>query len=756
MNKFSLVVAAIDRAFERVPVRLSFFALVAFFACLPMFESAGWLNDFRDAHILYVYEEGAVRAVLDDAALPLWNPWYCGGMYNLGTPQSRFASPTFLLSLVFGTLKAQALITFLLIIIGMEGFYRYARLRTESAVGPALAAPIFALQGLFATSYHNGWIHFLGFELLPLVMFGVDLAARARMVGILITALTFGFIVGFGGTYAAPIAALMCILTAGRSLVEIRRQGKPILQAITFLVCAAVFSVIVAAFRLWPVFETLAQAPRMLAGSPGHEHYRFTEMLFDHAEPKMGIVGKVGYMYFGIFPIVAAVFGLLSRRFVVPLIFSALFVWAAAGNSATPSLFALLRELPVFGMLRYPERLLLPASLFLLEIVGLGMTYLVVRAPTRRFWAWLTVVPAVLLLVGTVDSAANMRGVVSKMTLEAPPLQLSQPFRQSRGNRWLVPHYQAMNLGSLSCMEAYPVPMSERLRGDLPQEEYVDPPSSGTATRISWTSQQITVKTSLTAPARLMVNQNWHHGWRSSVGTVVSVDGLLAVELPAGDHEVTLRFFPRSFWGGGLVSLSGLLVLLWLSAAGVSSLRTIMQATAVPLVVLATILVGTNEPRVTDPVITNANGLPLVVEALPSEVTPLDIEFDLPIRLEGVKLPKDQDQYGNLHFELFFRVTGQVPESVGVFVHLESPKKKRTAVDHLVLGTSTTFADAPTGVLIRDAFSIRAGKQPQGQWRLYAGLWDMTKTKSRIGVKRAPGVAVHDSRIQLGSFVVGK
>ena len=44
--------------------------------------------------------------------------------------------------------------------------------------------------------------------------------------------------------------------------------------------------------------------------------------------------------------------------------------------------------------------------------------------------------------------------------------------------------------------------------------------------------------------------------WRSDVGEVVSHERLLGVDVPEGEHTVTLRFLPRSALGGAAVILA--------------------------------------------------------------------------------------------------------------------------------------------------------------------------------------------------------
>src|SRR6187551_1525838 len=107
------------RLAERTAVRIALFALIATVLVWPMLATAGWLNEFRDAQVMALYERAAVDSVKRFGELPLWNPWYCGGLYGLGAPQSRFASPTFLLSLLFGVERSEPLVIFLFAVLGM-------------------------------------------------------------------------------------------------------------------------------------------------------------------------------------------------------------------------------------------------------------------------------------------------------------------------------------------------------------------------------------------------------------------------------------------------------------------------------------------------------------------------------------------------------------------------------------------------------------------------------------------------------------
>ena len=97
------------------------------------------------------------------------------------------------------------------------------------------------------------------------------------------------------------------------------------------------------------------------------------------------------------------------------------------------------------------------------------------------------------------------------------------------------------------------------LRGDLPNEEYLRDPSEGEVVRRAWSPNRVDLHASLTRPARVYINQNWHPGWRASVGEVRQESGLLVLDLPAGEHDVALRFLPRAGLGGIAVTLAALI-----------------------------------------------------------------------------------------------------------------------------------------------------------------------------------------------------
>jgi hypothetical protein len=120
-----------------------------------------------------------------------------------------------------------------------------------------------------------------------------------------------------------------------------------------------------------------------------------------------------------------------------------------------------------------------------------------------------------------------------------------------------LPFFPQRGIGTPLCYGGFDWPVSRALWfGEVPQER-VEPPAAGEASLVRWSPSELRFRATLTAPARLIVNQNFDPGWHASQGTVSPVGGLLAVDLDAGEHEVTLIHRPEGLLPGLVLTLSG-------------------------------------------------------------------------------------------------------------------------------------------------------------------------------------------------------
>jgi hypothetical protein len=153
--------------------------------------------------------------------------------------------------------------------------------------------------------------------------------------------------------------------------------------------------------------------------------------------------------------------------------------------------------------------------------------------------------------------------------------------------------YPRLNIGTPTCyVGGMNWPVSQKLWvGQKPQVQL--PIAAGELRSWKRTPNTFQASVALNQPARLRFNQNFARGFVSNHGSPVDDDGLLALDLPAGEHEVELRYRPPEFSPSAAVSGIGLVTLVLLllrrkvrsaqsAPASPSSASTPVRAGAVP------------------------------------------------------------------------------------------------------------------------------------------------------------------------------
>ncbi|MDB5221180.1 MAG: hypothetical protein JWO86_9107 [Myxococcaceae bacterium] len=761
----------ISRLARHLPLRLAFFTVLAAVLVWPVLVDAARLNEFRDVHHLFLYERSAIDTIKRYGELPLWNPYYCGGFDAVAAPQTRFMSPTILLGLLFGAERAEILTVFFFTVLGMEGTYRWLRLRTTEPLAALVVAPIFALSGQYAVSYNRGWIQFMGFHLVPWILYGITLAARRKWQGIAVSSIAFAWMLGFAGFFAAPLVAVAAVLESVRTLAEQPRGAR--WRSFAMLLATASFMAMVACVRLWPVAETLLSAPRVMAGTPGHAPRALLSALVGVLAIKDGNTEMVGSFYVGAAFLALVALGSHHRSALGGLVIAMICGWLASGYATRISAFGLLREVPTFAAIRYPERFLWLGILFASGSVVGALSRVPFIGETRRWRVGtaIVLVGAVLFTIGS--EIAAFHRVATNRTLGTVTTDRIAEFHQARGNRWLAVHLESQNIGSLGCYETHRLAESTLLRGDLPQEEYLAPDAAdaGTVKRVSWSPNKIVVHADVSRPARLLVNQNWAPGWHASVGKVVSHEGLLAVDLPAGVNDVAITFLPWSTLGGAATTITALLALALIGwrarRRGEIFARRQWMVTVLlvllPWGVAAAAHSASPDDKWPPPAMKNANGTPaLVADDEKIDAMPVGATYALPLRVEMGKVTPP-DEHHNLLIEVYFRRLDHIPRAMTMFVHLERrkdlppvPKDKEDFynADHQVVGGSFYLSDAPEGRLVHDAFGAHVEKAGSGTWDVWVAFGDVSGQKGRSRVVEPGKATVSSDRVRVGTFVI--
>ncbi len=577
----------IDRLANITFIRLIVWVAVAAWVHQGIYSDAFKLAEWMDDHAFTAWEESDRMTLLRWGQLPAWNPYWCGGTVGVSGPEDPFLGPDFLLRIIYGVANGRRLAILLLVVMGFEGTYRLCRRLDATVMAAGFAALVFGTCDRYVSFIHDGWVNFLGCELIPWVCLcflkGLE-SWRWRLLG----GFFFAWIVLSAGTYTTPFTLLMLgyvtIAFSIRGLVTKPRRPRAWLTPWVVSATIGIVAFGLAFGKLVPTLAFLRQFPRVFTPVETHG---IAEM-FGPFSIKYALV------------LVLALVALVMADAAAALFFGgAMFFFALAmGDFGAYSPFHLLKALPLFSQLRFPDRYMVVVLFFTAVCAARGITRLedALPAAVRALWValrdvwrrwrkrpadaapdttkqvprevmWLAVAIAAYGSYSVLRPQAEriltlVRIVPGQVYVEEPARPYDQPFRQHRGNRRDAHVFTSANMGTIYCFAVNPLPESPLLRGDLAAEEYPLDPAKATVKRLSWSPNEIELEVDAKEATSIYVNQNWAPEWRSTVGTVKSVDKLLTVDVPAGKHNVVLAYRDRRLVICLLVSLTAFLALL--------------------------------------------------------------------------------------------------------------------------------------------------------------------------------------------------
>ncbi len=521
--------------------------------------------------------------------LPQWEPFSCGGIPAIGNLQGTPVGLTQLCAALFGLMPGQRIASLLFVLLGLEGGFLYARHRGAHGFGALAAGVLFGLSGRFVQLFHDGQPVFLSFELLPWALLCLERGWRQwrfAVAGSFVMALLFLE----GGAVPTPLVSVllgfMVLLRTGISLWRRAHDidDLPWWRPMATLGLMATITLGLTLWRILPVAESLIRYPRVWHGVDNYSVGHVLNMLLRQGS-KQGYTND-GSSLVGMGAALLFAVALIGRDKRTPWLFALTVVCLdlATGRSEGLSLFPLLKAMPVLENLRNPFRFGIFAGFFIAIGAGVGISVVEERllglidrlgpklttgraAHTAHRAVRLAGGGAAFLTLGLAlgpcwQLATFGHGRLQQVFIRETPRHVVRPFQQGIGNRWVADVWPAQHRGSLSCFEEQPFPQAPGLRADRPQEAFLDLPSAGTVTQVSWSPHRIVLDVALERPARLLVNQNYHRGWGSSVGEAIrhtghigadgrpDGEGLIAVALPAGRRQVVLRYSDPLVLGG--------------------------------------------------------------------------------------------------------------------------------------------------------------------------------------------------------------
>jgi hypothetical protein len=142
-------------------------------------------------------------------------------------------------------------------------------------------------------------------------------------------------------------------------------------------------------------------------------------------------------------------------------------------------------------------------------------------------------------------------------SVHQPFTQISIPFAERNAHGAWSDQYLPL-LQNTGVVDAYETIPFERYIHAKTDEEYIGEyylTGEGSVSLKKWSPNKLLFQIKSENKDRLIINQNFDHGWRSSQGHTTSHKGLLAIDLSSGDYELEVYYLPKSFNVGVCVLL---------------------------------------------------------------------------------------------------------------------------------------------------------------------------------------------------------
>jgi hypothetical protein len=525
-----------------------------------------------DARYFIALWEAIRISILEFHQFPSWNPYHCGGIVLYQDPQAPFPGPILLLT--FFWLPAATGIKLWVIshlVAGALGARKLVKDMGANIPEQMLAATLVTACGFCAQHFGGGHLSFTPFMFLPWILWAHRRALREPRWAVLVAGL---FALSFyeGATYPIP---LMLVAVAIDTVTRLPNADERRSLYLSIPILAVLFPLLAGA-RLLPVLAYLREHPRLV---PLDDQMTIADVIEawtarNHERDVLGhpFVWPEYGDYIGLVPVLLMVLGIAyalyrsdertrARRLDLALLLG--LIWCALGNLPGFSLYGLLHLLPIYKSLRVPSRYLYPATVALATMVVWALATSRTIAVERGFGTRtmrLFVILEIVLVVGVGADLLRVNGPYVQQGVDDPlPRRAagSNFFHDANIDYTRFPTFPSNGVGTPQCYVPLEWGPAHGLWSGPGAQVRVEPASAGFVRAPRWSPSAIAFTAVLHAPATVLVNQNYESSWRTNVGTLHEHDGIIAVDLPAGEHQVTVQHLPKGLGIGIVLTLLG-------------------------------------------------------------------------------------------------------------------------------------------------------------------------------------------------------
>jgi hypothetical protein len=533
--------------------------VLSFYAWWPMV----WMRGTPELDGRYGYQMVLIgkAAIQNFGEFPMWNPYDCRGIPLWDHPEGMTSSFLLLLLTPIGGLATFWLWNWLHMAVGWAAAWvlfrdDYNLSRLASFAG----ACMWVFGCCHTTQYCGAHESFAALWLFPLQLLLWRRSERSTGAAIGLGAL-FAFLIYDGTTYPLPLTALVLVIEAllrgwpPIRLVRIARGGV-IVAASGFTLSAA---------RLLPLLDQLAMHKRVVGDTDSLAHWNTLGAMWTHHEvnwllglPDQQYVWGEYFSYIGFVSALVAIVGMfiaIRKEWRTALLAAIVFV-LMLGHFHKWAPWHLLREhVPPFTSMRVPGRFRLLFQLFIALFVALTVEHVGRRSRALRVGA------IALAFIGIGDMIGFGFDIVTTR-FHGPPVApiVASPRFYYGGD--VSPDFAdavRQNRGWLGC-RSYEWPANSDApiwEGDVPQVRAFD--DGAVVSNASRTSSTFTATVEATRDTTIILNSGYASGWVSNVGQTGINNKMLSVKIPAGHHDLHVRYWPRHMTLGLEITAVGLL-----------------------------------------------------------------------------------------------------------------------------------------------------------------------------------------------------
>jgi len=537
------------------------------------------------------YSESARVTLVQYHQFPLWNPFVCGGMTNIGNPQNNYLSPFFIFSLLFGSITGNKLIFVISFFIGLIGFYLLAKEYHISTGGSILASLSYMASGLIILPTVTGMIPFMSIFLVPFIIVLYmrtlkERSIRLVVIGSLFIGGLFSQIFFYGNIHFYYFMLLLCMMAFWDAVAT--KNIKPIY---IIALCIGSF-ILLSAVKLFPSLAVLERNPRIIMTTEKSGYtipILFQSLINRHQTIEWkdgtsnGILNGIPLlygvdengMYVGWIVLTLCMMGIfisIKHHDWKSIFLFTIFVWLALGVYAPFNLNVYLRHFPPFTYMRVMQRYRYVFMIFFVLFVGKGFDCILAILKKVVSHPKLLVIQGCIILTVGIDLFLAHRYTVNTIQFETYP----QKHEEVNYSQHCAPRNTSMypfvhnNQGIISCYEPLRIVKysscqeDSRYKGEIYLRSH-----NGNIISHSFSPNVITTQVFLQKKDRLIVNQNFSSGWFAlmdykSIIPAANTEGLLSIPIDSGKHSVSFYYLPWEFIAGFITSLAGYAGIIWL------------------------------------------------------------------------------------------------------------------------------------------------------------------------------------------------